>query len=187
MRLITALALLPIVFGLGCAAPEGKTKQEKRDFIMKTHDDVLKLMYEKKKDLEAKVTAAPGYAVFSNTNITFIFVGGGGGYGVAVDGKTGDKTYMKMTEGNVGIGLGAKDMRMLLVFNDIVAFKKFRMGTWDFGGQADAAATSTAGEGSADAAGTVKKAVDIYQYTDAGVLLKATVGTAKFSKDKELN
>ena len=188
MKRLTFLALLPVLLGLACNAPEGKSKQDKRDFVNKMHDDTLKMFYEKKPDLEEKVKNAPGYAVFSNTNVTFLFVGGGGGYGVAVDNKKGgDKTYMKMASGNVGLGLGAKDFRGLFVFNTEAAFLKFLSGQWGGSASADAAATSGSEDGAADAAAKTGKEVDFYQYTDAGVMLQATVGGTKFSRDKDLN
>ena len=186
-RLTFLLALLPVVFGVACSSPEGKTKQDKQDFVMKMHDDSLKLFYEKKPELEEKVKNAPGYAIFSNTNVTFIFVGGGGGYGVAIDKKLGRKTYMKMSSGNVGLGLGAKDFRGLFIFNTEAALLKFLSGQWGVGAEADATATSGSDGGSADAAAKSGKAVDFYQYTDSGVMLQATVGGSKFSRDKELN
>ena len=188
LTFLAFLALAPVLFGLGCNAPEGKTKQDKQDFVMKMHDETLNMFYSKKPDLEEKIKNAPGYAVFSNTNVTFIFVGGGGGYGVAIDTKQGGKkTYMKMTSGNIGLGLGAKDFRGLFIFNKEAALLKFLAGQWGVGAEADATATSGTDGGTANAAAKSGKAVDFYQYTDSGVMLQATVGGSKFSRDNDLN
>ncbi len=58
---------------------------------------------------------------------------------------------------------------------------------WEFGGQADAAAKS--GDKGAAAAGEayIETDIAIYQITEAGVALQATVGGTKYWKDKELN
>jgi len=187
MRKLVALAILPVLIGLGCNTPEGGTPQEKRDAVMKMHDDVLAAMYKAKPELKDKVAKAPGYAVFSNASITFFFVGGGGGYGVAVDSSNnGRKTYMKMTSGNLGLGLGAKDFRALYIFNKASAYTTFITKGWAFGAEADATATSGDKGGGADAAGRAGKAVEIHQLTDSGVMLKATIEGAKYSVDFDL-
>ena len=187
MKKLIALAMLPVLIGLGCNSPKGETPQEKRDEVMKMHDDVLKAMYKAKPELKDKVAGAPGYAVFSNASLTFFFVGGGGGYGVAVDQKnSGRKTYMKMASGNLGLGLGVKDFRALYIFNEASAYTTFITKGWTFGAEADATATDGDKGGSADAAGRAGKAVEIHQLTDAGVILKATIEGAKYSVDYDL-
>ena len=47
---------------------------------------------------------------------------------------------MRAGSGNVGLGLGAKDYRLLMIFNTEAAFHKFLTGTWSFGAGADATA-----------------------------------------------
>jgi len=134
------------------------------------HDEVLEQMYKAKPELKDKVANAPGYAVFSNASMTFFFVGGGGGYGVAVDNKNnGRKTYMKMTSGNLGLGLGVKDFRALYIFNKSSAYTTFITKGWAFGGEADATAASGDQGGGAEAAARAGKDVEIHQLTDSGV------------------
>ena len=41
----------------------------------------------------------------------------GGGYGVVTSNVNGKKTYMKMAAGGLGLGAGAKDYRLLFIFN----------------------------------------------------------------------
>jgi lipid-binding SYLF domain-containing protein len=151
------------------------------------HDDVLAALYKEKPELKDKVAKAPGYAVFSNLSVTFLVVGGGGGYGVAIDQKNNNrKTFMKVSSANFGLGLGAKDFRALYVFNKAEAYTTFITKGWQFGGEAAATATDKESGGSADAAGVVGKDVEIYQMTDAGVILKATIEGAKYKVDYEL-
>ncbi|MEM8884007.1 MAG: YSC84-related protein, partial [Planctomycetota bacterium] len=89
--------------------------------------------------------------------------------------------------GNLGIGLGAKEYRLLMIFNTESAMQKFLMGQWSFGGSAEASATDEGSGGSAAAAGKVMKEVETFQLTDAGAVIAATVTGGKFYKDKELN
>ena len=188
MNKLVALAILPaLLVSMGCNSPSGETPQEKRDEVMKMHDTVLKQMYAADPKLEDKVKNAPGYAVFSNASLTFFFVGGGGGYGVAVDQKNnGRKTFMKMASGNLGLGLGVKDFRALYIFNKASAYTTFITKGWAFGAEADATATDGEKGGAADAAGRAAKDVEIHQLTDAGVILKATIEGAKYSVDYDL-
>jgi hypothetical protein len=44
------------------------------------------------------------------------FAGGGSGKAVAVDRKTGKRTYMRMGEVQAGLGVGAKKFRVVFVF-----------------------------------------------------------------------
>ncbi len=48
--------------------------------------------------------------------MNLIFASAGGGYGVVVDNSTGNRTYMKMALGGIGLGLGVKDCRQVLIF-----------------------------------------------------------------------
>jgi hypothetical protein len=68
--------------------------------------------------------------------------------------------------------------------------KKFVESGWQFGGEADATAKSGKEGGSASKEAGVDTGANlfvIYQLTDAGVALQATVAGTKYWKDKELN
>ena len=41
-------------------------------------------------------------------------LGGGGGYGFAVNNETGEQTFMKVTMGEWGLGLGTRGLRQCL-------------------------------------------------------------------------
>ncbi len=43
-------------------------------------------------------------------------IGAGGGRGVVVDNRDGQNTFMNMAELGVGVGLGAKEVRVVFVF-----------------------------------------------------------------------
>lgn len=189
MRKLMLVALAAAFLAVGCNSPEGGNKAEKQAAVNQMNGDVMKLFEEKKKDVAEKAKKAVGYACFSNTSVTFLFVGGGGGYGLATHNKTGAKTYMSVGSGNLGLGLGAKDYRLLMIFNTEAAFQKFIQGSWSFGGEAAAEAKGgdDASGGGGAAGGMVKKEVETYQITDAGAILAATIKGGKFSRDKDLN
>ena len=93
---------------------------------------------------------------------------------------------MKMGEVGVGLGAGVKDFRIVMVFHDKEALDQFVNNGWTAGAQADAAAKST-DKGGAVGGETSIRNVSIYQLTQSGLALQATVKGTKFWKDKSLN
>jgi len=181
LSLVLASALV------SCRSPEGKTRSEKREFVTKMHDSVLRKFDSTLPGIKDDRKNAKGYAVFSNTSVTFLFAGGGGGYGLAVENKGGKRTFMRCGSANLGLGLGAKNYNMLVLFNTDTSFQKFIMGTWKFGAGAEATAKDGVKGGGVKAGTSFHKDVVIYSMTSKGAIAKATVQGGKFSKDTELN
>ncbi len=93
---------------------------------------------------------------------------------------------MKMASAGIGLGLGVKDFRGVFVFTSESALKQFVEDGWDASAQADAAAKA---EDKGDAwAGAVDVApgIKLYQLTQTGLALQATIQGTKFWKDDEL-
>jgi lipid-binding SYLF domain-containing protein len=186
-RMTIGLCGLAIVFLVsGCATTKGTTPQEKREAILSMKNEVLTELYKVRSQAKAQIAAAPGYAVFSNANIYLFFVGVGGGHGVVHDNKTGKNIFMKMGEAGVGLGLGVKDFRAVFIFHDRAVMEKFIGSGWEFGGQADAAAKAS-DKGAAIGGEAVFDGITIYQLTESGLALQATVKGTKYWKDDELN
>ncbi len=103
------------------------------------------------------------------------------------DKNTGQDTYMKMASAGIGLGLGVKDFRGVFVFTSESALNQFVEDGWDASAQADAAAKSgdkgDAWAGSVDVAPGIK----LYQLTQQGLALQATIQGTKFWKDDELS
>jgi len=169
----------------GCATT-GSSPPEKRKSILSMKNEVLSDLYKIKPDVKSQISSAPGYAVFSNVNINIIFASFGGGYGVVKNNKTGKHTFMKMAEVGVGLGLGAKDFRVVFVFHSSDTMKRFVEHGWVFGAQADAAAKAN-DKGEAVGGEAVVNNITIYQLTETGLALQATVKGTKYWKDDSLN
>lgn len=180
---------LLLVLGLsavGCATPKGASFAERRDYVSKMHDDTLAELYAREPIAREKVARAAGHGVFSNIGTNLVLVTTEGGYGVVVDHATDERTFMRMAGGGLGIGLGAKDVRLVMIFSTPAALEEFRTGKWTVGADADAAAK--AGDQGAEASGTVKTGdVEIYTVTRNGIALSATVGGTRFYRDHYLN
>jgi lipid-binding SYLF domain-containing protein len=188
MRLfkIVVITLFYTVAVLSCATTKGTTTHDKRQAILDMKNETLVDLYKIKPQAKSQIAKAPGYAVFSDANINIIFASFGGGYGVVKDNKTGKHTFMKMGELGIGLGLGAKDFRAIFIFHDKDTMNRFIESGWEFGGHADAAAKAS-DKGAAVGGEVLMDNITIYQLTESGLALQATVKGTKYWKDEALN
>lgn len=180
-----AIAIALLIAGCATTSGSSSTIQQRRDQVLAMKHDVLEELYKLHPQAEKQIASAPGYAVFSNANVNIIFASFGGGYGVVQE-QNGKHTYMKVGEAGLGLGLGAKDFRVIFIFKNKSTLERFISSGWEFGAYADAAA-KTPDMGTAVGAETVADHITIYQITRSGLVLQATVKGTKYWKDEELN
>lgn len=172
---------------LATSATWADSAADKRAEINEEASKTLARLYKEAPHVKDEVANAEGYGVFSNIGVNVIFLSGGGGSGVVVDNKTGGRTYMNMGSAGVGLGLGIKDFRGVFVFHTRKALDNFVEHGWDFSGQADAAAKSGEKGGEGSVAGTIVDGASIYQLTENGLTLQATLQGTKYWKSEKLN
>jgi lipid-binding SYLF domain-containing protein len=184
-KLATAIMVLLTLMFTSTATFAGADadRQEIKDMRKK----ILTRLYKEEPNVKAKIAKAAGYATFSNIGVNVIFISAGGGSGVVHNNKTGKDTYMLMGSGGIGIGLGVKDFNVVMVFHSQDDIDTFIEHGWDFSGQADAAAKSGKKGMEGSAAGTIVNGVDIYQMTENGLALQATLQGTKYWLDDDLN
>jgi lipid-binding SYLF domain-containing protein len=183
---IRLCALFFAILLLGCATTKGTTPQDKRYATLDMKKNTLAELYRVRPQAKSQISKAAGYAVFSDVNINVIFASFGGGYGVVKNNKTGKHTYMKMGEVGIGLGLGVKDFRAIFIFHDHNTMNKFIESGWEFGGHADAAAKAS-DKGGAVGGEILLDNITIYQLTESGLALQATIKGTKYWKDEALN
>jgi lipid-binding SYLF domain-containing protein len=161
----------------GCATIPGKSSSEQvitgDELVKRTLAD-LTVQYPQTKD---EIAQCVGYVVMNNKLTKIPVVGVGSGYGVAVDNKSGQKTYLRMSRFDLGAGWGARSVRPVLIFQDEEKFRQFIDG--EFGVHSGAEASAKVGEtGAAGGSGskTNTKGYSSYLITDAGVSATASVG-----------
>ena len=93
---------------------------------------------------------------------------------------------MRMAEIGAGLGVGIKDFRAVFVFQNGQTLNQFVNSGWDFGGDVGAAA-KTRTQGGQVSTGSSAQGLEIYQFTQSGLELAATVAGTKYWKDEELN
>ena len=171
---------------LGACMSSGGSVMERRQAVQSMREQVLSELYREKPDVRAQIQSAPGYAVFSNANVNLIFASVGGGYGILHDRSNGRDTYLKMGELGVGFGLGAKDFRALLVFHTDDAVKRFQDYGVSVGAGADAAAVAS-NQGGAVGGELNFDNITVYQMTESGLALQATLKGTRYWPDPALN
>jgi lipid-binding SYLF domain-containing protein len=125
---------------------------------------------------------AYGWAAFDNLKIALGFSGGGGN-GVAINKKSGERTYMKMGTAGVGLGLGGKKYQVVFFFQDQQTFTNFVEKGW----KADTSAAAVAGGSGAGVAAGFTNGMAVYQITDKGLMASADIAGTKYWKNKKLN
>jgi lipid-binding SYLF domain-containing protein len=179
--------LLAMVLLVACGGPKGANPDQKRQAVRDMAQETLVKLYGIEPQAKTYVDGAVGYAVFSNTGINLLLLSTGNGWGIAHDNKAGKETYMKMFTAGVGIGLGVKDFRGVFIFTTREAFDRFVESGWQAGAQADAAAKAGEKGGAAAGAIDVAPGVKLYQITENGLALQATIQGTKYWKDDDLN
>ena len=186
-RVVLFIFVVMLIFAAGCGPSAKLPISERKMLVRNMETETLERLYSEEPATKKKIRKAAGYAVLSNANINLIFASAGTGYGVVVDNSTGRRTYMKMALGGVGLGLGVKDYRQVLIFKSKEMVRKFIDRGWEFGGHADAAAKIGDIGGEASTEGAIGKDIEAYSMTESGLSLQATVAGTKYWKDKDMN
>jgi lipid-binding SYLF domain-containing protein len=168
-------------------SPGGNSVAEKRKEAQRMRSETLARLYKVHPYAKTQIDKAVGYGVFSNVGINLFLLSTASGWGIVRDRKPGQNTYMKMYSAGIGPGLGVKDFRGVFVFTSKSALKRFIEEGWDASAQADAVAKSKDKGDSWSGAVDVAPGIKLYQLTENGLALQATIQGTKFWKDDELN
>jgi lipid-binding SYLF domain-containing protein len=187
MRPRMIVQFLAVVLLTAVTLSAGDTPDQKREKSRKMAAQTLEDLYKLQPSAKAAIEKSSGYAVFNNMGVNLLLLSTARGAGIAVDSKTKQETFMKMISAGAGLGMGAKDYRVIFVFEDEKALGQFLNSGWAADAQSDAAAkTSTSGAAYSGAV-QVTPGVWVYQITKKGLALQLTLQGTKYSKDDELN
>jgi len=184
MTLILAL-MLPLTAAQASTAKD--TPAEKRAKIMAMKEATMdRLLFEHPKS-ELELKNAYGYGVFSSWGTRLLVASFGKGKGVVLNSETGEQTFMKMTKAGIGLGIGVKDYRLVLVFRTKEDFDGFMSGDGYSAGEVDAAFSSEEKGAEFSKSGAPEKGVKAYTMTKSGIILGVGFAGAGFKVDKKLN
>jgi lipid-binding SYLF domain-containing protein len=165
-----ALAILVAVAGCGSTAPESKQQADTLDA------ECQATMTRGKNAGCAKwFDSAHGYAVFPTVGKAGLFVGGAHGKGqVYEQGKV--IGYSTITQGTIGLQIGAQSFSEIIFFKDKAALDAFKGGNYEVGAEVTAVAAEKGSTQTADYSGGVA----IFVFGEGGLMAGAAVGGQKF-------
>ena len=185
---IFMLSTLMLMVPISGEALFGKDDVDKqRADLQESRKAALEKLFAEKPATRDELKSSKGYAVFSNIGINLLVVSTERGGGILLDNRNGEDIYMKMFSAGGGLGMGIKDFSLIFVFHTVDAMEKFKDAGWDFSGQADASAESGDKGTGTETAATVMPGTTIYQLTEAGLALQATLKGTKFWANEDLN
>lgn len=123
-----------------------------------------------------------GYAVFDSRRMSFMLTTEFGA-GVAIDRKSGKRTYMKMASGGVNVGYGAQLLQLIFLFPDSKTYSDFVENGWDAGADAG----GVLGKDNQGMGLELKNGVIVRELNETGLALSATLTGTKYWKDDKLN
>jgi lipid-binding SYLF domain-containing protein len=180
--ILLALLMICVVPSIALA-----DQAESRAKVKKMRTETLERLYKEDPGAKTNIDKSYGYAVFQSGGLNVILASLAYGYGIAHNNESHGDTYMEMASGGLGLGLGVKDYRLVFVFRTKDAFNGFVSHGWDFSGQADAAAKAGQAGGEISEAVDVMPGVKVYQLTENGLALQATLQGTKYWVDEDLN
>ena len=183
-RFATGLLAAAMIFASAPLLAEEKVDRRaaKRDAIDQISRETLQRLLNEDPAASALADKAVGFAVFDSFKAALL-VSGGGGIGVAVNSKTGQRTYMKMGTAGIGLGLGGQSYQIVFFFETEQAFNRFITKGW----AADASANAAAGTQGANRTSSFNNGVAVFQLTHKGLMAQADVSGTKYWKHKKLN
>lgn len=185
-----AVIIIGVAAGLGSAhrvLAQEASKAKKQAAIRQEAQTTLNKLYKAQPGAKAAIQKAAGYAAFDNFGMNLFLLSTARGKGIAVANEEKKETFMKMLSVGAGIGLGAKDFRLVFVFENPQAMDGFIHSGWDADAHAAAMAKARDKGGAYEGAISVSPGIWVYQLTETGLALEAALQGTKYSKDDELN
>lgn len=158
-----------------------------REDAQQAASNALTALYAAVPAARAAVDRAAGHAAFSTFGMKLMVAGGTSGKGLAVDRRTGARTYMKMLQVQGGLGFGIDRMHLVFVFETERALADFINQGWEFGGQANVSAIADGQGAMFSGAAAIAPGVYLYQLTETGLSATLTVSGTRFFVDSDLN
>ena len=189
--LVIMFAVVVLTIVSGCEKKvnmKPQTPDEWRVYLRFRQDEVLRDLYKVAPQARGQIERAKGYAVFTSLNVNLLLASMSGGRGVMHEnGLFGKETFMRMAQVGIGFGLGVKDFRAVFIFNDRNVMQKFLNEGWQFGAEADAAVKGGGAGAAVSGAVEIAPGLRVYQLTENGLALQATVKGTKYWRDAYVN
>ena len=189
-RLLVLVCTLALV-ACQSTGSDGKplTEQEilqKRQATLAMSKTGLVALIKQNPALKKEVETAPGYAVFSTTNVNVVLLVLARGEGVLFDKRRPEPIFMEAMKTGEGVGAGYQEQYQVIIFKNTDAIDQFLLTSIDGQrGGMDVDANFSAGSG-----GTIRSFnpyISIYTVGLSGYDLQANYGGTLYRVDRQLN
>lgn len=185
---ITSSVLLGIFLLAGCGQPSTPSDADaKRKSIDQMASTTVDKLIKKNKGLDKEIENSLGYMVVDWKIVKVPVVGAGKANGVVVDLKSKERTYVKVSRFDIGVGWGVRHFKSLVVIDDPKVMRKIEKGTWIFDGGGEGTAGKATADVSVSDIDEKKKGYKTYLLMDGGASITASLRAMHLKKDHKLN
>ncbi len=190
-RLFAVISFGALLIGCQSTGKDGKPLTEaeilqKRQATIQMAKTGLDTLIKQNPKIKEDIEKAPGYAVFSTTNVNVVLIVVARGEGVLYDKRRKEPVFMQALKTGEGLGAGYQDQYQIAIFKTTSAIDQFLLTSIDgHRGGMDVDANFSAGSG-----GTIRSFnPDITFYTVglSGYDLQANYGGTLYLVDQQLN
>ena len=193
MKLPRILCILVIASLVGCQSTgkDGKPLTDaeilqQRMVVVRMGETGLAAFYKQNPSAKKEIEAAPGYAVFSTTNVNVVLLVVARGEGILHDKRRKEPIFLRSIKTGEGLGAGYQDQYQIIVFKTTSAIDQFLLTSIDGQrGGLDVDANFSAGSG-----GTIRSLnpnITFYTVGLSGYDLQANYGGTLYLVDEQLN
>jgi len=175
-RFITLLTAAAMATGLAaCGVTPSTGNARERSELHTDAMDTLSQFRMKDASLQEKMDSAYAYAIFPDVTTAAVGVGGGHGRGEVYQGGT-LIGYADISQGNIGLQLGAQSFAELVLFQNQSTLQDFQNSTFTFDARANAVAAASGAAKTAD----YTNGVLVFDIPQGGLMFQAAIGGQKF-------
>ena len=193
MKLPRIFCILVIASLIGCQSTgkDGKPLTDaqilqQRMVVVRMGETGLAAFYKQNPSAKKEIEAAPGYAVFSTTNVNVVLLVVARGEGILHDKRRKEPIFLRSIKTGEGLGAGYQDQYQIIVFKTTSAIDQFLLTSIDGQrGGLDVDANFSAGSG-----GTIRSLnpnITFYTVGLSGYDLQANYGGTLYLVDEQLN
>jgi hypothetical protein len=172
------------VTGTQQALRDEATPGETRAKLDAMAEQTLQQLFKEQPDSRSLFEQSAGFAVFDARQASF-YVAAGYGRGVAVNRKSGARTYMKMATGgaSLGLGIGGFERQLVILFQNQSSFEQFVRQGFD----ATGGVTAMAGAERDDLQVAFTDGRAVFMLTKKGWKISAKLTGSRYWPDQALN
>ncbi|OYW79019.1 MAG: hypothetical protein B7Z19_06100, partial [Polynucleobacter sp. 32-46-5] len=133
LMVMTSIAMLSACQSTGADGKPLSAQEiaEKRQATLKMSKVGLDALIKQKPELQKEIEAAPGYAVFSTTNINVVLLVVARGEGILFEKRRPEPIFMQAMKTGEGIGAGYQDQYQVIIFKNTDAIDQFLLTSID--------------------------------------------------------